>query len=156
MKADVFCSHPSLTALLAGPFHLGIKKTFFLSSVWITSKCVSFFNLSLKNEKRCSAENDNLSFESLPNRVSPQDSLCSLYFPAGDGLGFPVLLKCPMNSFSLFRALSWVLCKLPRSASLKRAWFGPEGFSKIKQEGKHLLHLLRNENPSQSQFCASL
>lgn len=44
---------PFLTAVSVGPFHLsGIKKTFFLSSVWIPSKCVSFFSLSLKNEKK--------------------------------------------------------------------------------------------------------
>lgn len=32
----------------------------------------------------------------------------------------------------------------------------PEGFSKIKQEGKNLLHFLRKKNPSKSQFCTSL
>lgn len=90
------------------------KKDFFLSSVWIPSKCLSFFSLPLKNKKGPSAENYSLtSFECLPNTVSSLKSLCFLYFPVGNGLESHIPLKCPVNSFSLFRALSQVLCKLP-------------------------------------------
>lgn len=134
-KLMCFAPIPHWQQFQLGLFISVVQKRLFFSVLSVSLPSASHFSVFLwKMKKGSSAENYSITSPLSPfPTVSSLDALCSLYFPIGDGLGFHVLLKCPMNSFSLFRALSWVLCKLPWSASWKTAWFGLNGSWRIFQ-----------------------
>lgn len=133
-------------------FQLGLfismVKRLFLSFLWISSKSLSFFSLSLKYEKGPSAESYPLtsSLSPFPAQSVPR-ILCvfSLYFPAGNVLESHVPLKCPMN-FSLLRTLS----KLPSPTPWRKSSFALNNSLRLfqnKEKGKkNLLYLLKKEN----------